>query len=730
MKMDKSKSPPRSPNEKIIRIKLLDIFPSIKELQQQQNDLDIIFQGLDIFYNLIELLKSKIELTINTKNKTSIIISLIKSNNIFATCVFNIKQGEQWVTFSYENKKKKEASFAQSLIDCIKLKLNCEISKNIIKKKKSKNINLNSKKINNNIKNINPKNISNYTTYTTEENNKIPNKMKIIPSSKGLKNISIEGSPQEKFQEKIKYSFIKYDNSNQNKINKEINTLNRSKIKVNFDRITCDDLSLRLNKIVAHNNTKEESKLNLTQMQKKKNRSNNNLNLLKNSNKNLKLNNKDNKIYNNFDSDSNKRNKQIIKNKILNTNTYDCELNILKKIKTNNKLKNKIERSQENIESIYLNNALTDEDNKRSKKELKNSDNINNKKNSKTPVITKINNFMNSHNSLKENKKKYSPPNLYYNKNEDDQSSSNFENDNESETNNKNINNDSGNNILSNFDFNNNENNDYEKLREDFNLLYNDNYVKNVNEDLFKLEIELCVEKMTGLINSYNADINFKKLENRILEEKLKINANKFFKLKKLFYKLKLIRKKYKKDNIHINQNEMNIKLIDDKELQINKKEIELFNLLYPNQNDINDKANSNKKEELKKIITIILSKSINKNILSQENLIHKLDDIIKLDNNENNNEEKYQIKYTKPKTRTRIIPKLQQTKFTMRNNIDEPNDEIISFNKNLNEEDRKDNFNNNFKELNLNAKNLYIKNKFKTETYNPKKTYSKKLPK
>ena len=728
--MDKSKSPPRSPNEKIIRIKLLDIFPSIKELQQQQNDLDIIFQGLDIFYNLIELLKSKIELTINTKNKTSIIISLIKSNNIFATCVFNIKQGEQWVTFSYENKKKKEASFAQSLIDCIKLKLNCEISKNITKKKKNKNINLNSKKINNNIKNINPKNISNYTTYTTEENNKIPNKMKIIPSSKGLKNISIEGSPQEKFQEKIKYSFIKYDNSNQNKINKEINTLNRSKIKVNFDRITCDDLSLRLNKIVAHNNTKEESKLNLTQMQKKKNRSNNNLNLLKNSNKNLKLNNKDNKIYNNFDSDSNKRNKQIIKNKILNTNTYDCELNILKKIKTNNKLKNKIERSQENIESIYLNNALTDEDNKRSKKELKNSDNINNKKNSKTPVITKINNFMNSHNSLKENKKKYSPPNLYYNKNEDDQSSSNFENENESETNNKNINNDSSDNILSNFDFNNNENNDYEKLREDFNLLYNDNYVKNVNEDLFKLEIELCVEKMTGLINSYNADINFKKLENRILEEKLKINANKFFKLKKLFYKLKLIRKKYKKDNIHINQNEMNIKLIDDKELQINKKEIELFNLLYPNQNDISDKVNSNKKEELKKIITIILSKTINKNILSHENLIHKLDDIIKLDNNENNNEEKYQIKYTKPKTRTRIIPKLQQTKFTMRNNIDEPNDEIISFNKNLNEEDRKDNFNNNFKELNLNTKNLYIKNKFKTETYNPKQTYSKKLPK
>ena len=57
-------------------------------------------------------------------------------------------------------------------------------------------------------------------------------------------------------------------------------------------------------------------------------------------------------------------------------------------------------------------------------------------------------------------------------------------------------------------------------------------------------------------------------------------------------------------------------------------------------------------------------------------------------------------------------------------------NNEIISFNKNLDSEDRKDNFNINFREPNLNPKNFYIKNKFKTETYNPKQTYSKKLPK
>ena len=724
--MDRSKSPPRSPTENLIKIKLLDIFPSINELQQQQNDLDIIFQGLDIFYNLFELLKSKIELTINTKNKTSIIISLIKSNNIFATCVFNIKQGEQWVTFSYENKRKKEASFAQSLIDCIKIKLNCEFIKNLIKNKKSKNINLNTKKINNNnIKNFYLKHNSNYSSFTTEENNKNHNKMKVIPSSKGLKNISIEGFPKETIKERIKYSFIKYENSNKNKNNKQINTLNRSKIKVNFDRITCDDLSLRLNKLVDIDTTKEESKLNLTQKQKNKNRSNNNLNLLKNSSKNIKLNNKDNKLYNNLEADSNKRNKQILRNKILDTNTFNCELNILKKIKANNKRKNKIEGIQEDIGSLYLNNALTDEDNKRSKKEFKNNENIINKKNSKTPVITKINNFLDSHKNLKDTKKNISPPNIYYNNN--NQSSSNFEN--EDENNDKNINIDSNNN-LSNSDVNANENNYYEKLKEDFNLLYNDNYVKNVNEDLFKLEIELVVEKMTGLINSYNADINFKKLENRILEEKLKINANKFFKLKKLDYKLTLIKKKYKKNNVHLNQNEMDIKSINDKELQINKKEIELFNLLYPKNDDTINEINSNKKEELKKILTIILSKYKNKNILSKENLFHKLDDIIKLDNIDDNIEEKYQFKYTKPKARTKFIPKLQQTKFNMKNNINIQNNEIISFNKNLDTEDRKDNFNINFREPNLNPKNFYIKNKFKTETYNPKQTYSKKLPK
>ena len=82
--MEKPKSLTNSPRESIIIIKLLDIFPSINELMLQQQELNIIFQGLDKSYNLYELLENKTELTINIKNKNSINISLIKTNNIFA----------------------------------------------------------------------------------------------------------------------------------------------------------------------------------------------------------------------------------------------------------------------------------------------------------------------------------------------------------------------------------------------------------------------------------------------------------------------------------------------------------------------------------------------------------------------------------------------------------------------------------------------------------------------
>ena len=726
--MDKPKSPPHSPRDRIIKIKLLDIFPSLNELMQQQEELNIIFQGLDIFYNLYELLETKTELTINIKNKNSIIISLIKSSNIFATCFYTIKQGEQWITFSYENKKKKETSFAQSLIDCIKIKINCDFfqDKNIL----GNSLILNTKKLNFNYNNKNNylKQNSNYSSLTTEENFRTTNnKTSKIFSNKGFKNISLECSPKEKLTEKAKYSYIKHEYSKNNKSNKELNTLNRLKNKNSKNKITVDDLNLRINKIVDANNSNEESKLNLTQNQKtkKKNASNNNLDMVKYSNKNINIYNKDNKLYNNFDFDISKKTKQIIKAKILNNNAFITELNLGKKPKNQNKSKNKLEKSQENAESLFTSNSiigsLTNRNNKGSKKELKCHEKIKTLKNAKTPTIPKNNKFQNSKNISKDNQNK-----------QYEQSSSSTQNENDI------------NNNVSSSNESINENNGYEKLKEDFILLYNDNYVKNVQEDLLKLEIELFVEKMTGLISEYNFQMNEKKLKNKIIVKQLKENSNKFFKLKKLYYKLKLIKKKYKHNNTNLNQNLKNIKLINDKEFEMNRQEINLFNLIYPCTNNKKEDTNNlnqiniNKNKELHKIISILLSNPDNRNIISNNDTYNKfIQKEISKENISNINqkeEDKSKYRYTKPIAKAKMIPKLQQIKYSTRtlytnnNFIKENINENNIINMDLNNEDKNENLSMN--NINLHSNIFYNKKTYKSGAYNPNKTYSRKIAK
>lgn len=54
------------------------------------------------------------------------------------------------------------------------------------------------------------------------------------------------------------------------------------------------------------------------------------------------------------------------------------------------------------------------------------------------------------------------------------------------------------------------ENDDYSRIKEDFILLYNDDYVNNIQDDLLKLEIELFVEKMTELISCYHIQLEEK----------------------------------------------------------------------------------------------------------------------------------------------------------------------------------------------------------------------------
>ena len=113
----------------IIKITFLEIIPPINELIKQKEDLNIIFQGNDTFYDFKKYLLSKNPIQINY-NKKSIIMTLLKNNNIFATGFFSIRQGEQNIFFNYENNKKNVSTKIvkiNNLSECLRIKIFCEL---------------------------------------------------------------------------------------------------------------------------------------------------------------------------------------------------------------------------------------------------------------------------------------------------------------------------------------------------------------------------------------------------------------------------------------------------------------------------------------------------------------------------------------------------------------------------------------------------------------------------
>ena len=82
----------------------------------------------------------------------------------------------------------------------------------------------------------------------------------------------------------------------------------------------------------------------------------------------------------------------------------------------------------------------------------------------------------------------------------------------------------------------------YLRLKEDFNLLYNDDYIGQINEDLLKLEIELFFEKMSELFSTYHILMDEKILENQIIKRDYKKNISNYLLYTKLKNKLELIK--------------------------------------------------------------------------------------------------------------------------------------------------------------------------------------------
>jgi hypothetical protein len=161
------------------------------------------------------------------------------------------------------------------------------------------------------------------------------------------------------------------------------------------------------------------------------------------------------------------------------------------------------------------------------------------------------------------------------------------------------------------------------KLKEDFNLLYNKNYLDDIQDELLKLEIELLVEKIIELISEYHKKISEEKIIYKdflLLKENCK---NKYFNIKKLCEKLQLIKEK-KDESIDNNDIKNNCQISERKDLTIFKSEIDLFQILFKNSkkvyennfcgNNMNSKVIS---KMLKNILIKILEKKYHRETIS-----------------------------------------------------------------------------------------------------------------
>ena len=736
--MDKSDQ-----NNQILKIIFLEINPPINEIVKNKEEINIIFQGHDNFYDFKKYLSTKAPILLN-RYKKSLIMTLLKSNNILATGLFTVRQGEQNVIFNYENKKKIASTKAvniNNILECIKIKILCEFeNKDKINISNSNNViidNSNNNSANKYVPKVNLMKSNHINNNTKNKNNhfgkKFYEKKKKILGNFSLNNNNISkknfiNSSQE-FPIGGEYSAILTEDLNNNlrqsAINNnfstnEIRKLNpycSSKLYNNLTRKTEIEMSAKgkdqINKAKSKNyfsTIKKQYKQNFGNQIKLNNSSmnlinqKNNLNSIdKNDNYNSNLN--SNSITNRIIKPTisfNKNNKRNINNnKVRNINKNQNIINSIdnfisgqiiehvdkskngsNEISTNSEKKSFICINKSNIGSsgnIGLNNneskirkfnnnnitmnSISTAGSKKNDLEFsinslfdyKEADekNIINKNNF-MPFTNRLNNErlenkLNVNNSVNRNFKKHkfnkslcqqSFIDKIFNENDlniniyeiDKNNISNLckscdklKNDNSNEINlNKNTNEKiiKNNDKENNNDFNENnkiedeseeiniEMENYLRLKEDFNLLYNDEYIKQINEDLLKLEIELFFEKMSELFSTYHLLIDEKILENQILKRDYKKNISKYLLYTKLKNKLEFIKaqQQIKKSNLKdkgIHLDKQNLENVN-----INLDELNIFKLIFPEEK---------KGKKLKKIVSVILKKQGNKELLDDK---------------------------------------------------------------------------------------------------------------
>ena len=619
-----------------LKLFYLDIFPSYEEIDENREGIIITFQNSDLIYNLEELIKNREEIFVPQQIPNQITrINLNKSNNLYASGPFTVKNGEQWVTFQYEHKKKQTSNFALSLIDCIKIKFLCKMDlvPAIITQVPSTEIQQkNDSILANIISKPSPKKL--YSNYSTKKKN-------------GHNN----GNVLEHHD-----SLHTEENSKISKMLDNINPDSKSNLTNNLNNTTLSSTKNVNNHLLKSENLSEFNSLSASSGVIGKKENNNNANNANNANKNKIVKKAGNTVYNN--NLNNINNSVNIESK--KTSGEIGPINQKKKSKNyeNNLNKEKEKKGNSNSMNNIANTIDSGNENKNSKQNLKRNksknvlDNKNktSKKEKQTKNITSNNNSSKENQTIKKIKKDLSTKNVSstFKKEENENIKEDIYDDND-DNNNENIMDDNNRNVESN-DMNitskivndnyehiekNNEplldeyNEDidnlgldnFSKKLDDFQLLYNDDYIKGIKEEDYSLEIELYIEKLIELITEYHIQIEEKDLEYQLIKNMYKKNIFQYLKINKLNKKLELIKDDtiLKKNNIKPINFEHDKNYINN--LITNKDEINMFNFILYSEKEKEIKEN---KEELKKILKIILNKPKYKNIINQNEKIVK----------------------------------------------------------------------------------------------------------
>ena len=597
-----------------IKLAIVDIFPSLEEINNNNTEyVTISFQNNDndIKFNLSDLFPHKKEIDLSYVKKPSYIKTVInKNNNIYASGLLPLKNSEQWITMSFENKKRENNSnFAQSLMDCIKLKINCKIIGN-----ESTNNN-----IDNNTNNIPKKNI------VVLNQKRKPIKKKININQIFTESINVEENRKSNryLDSNLKISSPdSYTTMNKNNIKKielpgmRTSKYNSKNFNKNYTNIKNEDLknaslSLHSNskkslKVVGKKNGCENPIL-TTEVKNLKNigETKRNFEELTQLNLNSKRNNK-HRSYNQKKIEKHHSNKYLKKRKsggirqinyignLYTTTTYKTNTFNSKndKAKNNKKEKNNYvkKKSNDNNNFLMISNNEAEIRNLTCSSEMY-SDNNGRILNIMNENRQKNNILDNNDNIISQEIGNIQGENIMLNQ-------ENYINDNLLILNEENMDNDI-----------------FSKQLEDFKLLYSDEYIKSINNDYMKLEIELFIEKVIELTTAYNKQIEEKNLEYQIFCNNYYKSICQYIEIQKLYNKLNIIKSQFELKKFDLKKIKTSNFNNAFNNLITNKQQIKIFR-----ENFIEEisRKTDHKKEILKYIVIKLIDNEKYKNILNK----------------------------------------------------------------------------------------------------------------